>query len=366
MNIRVNKQVFLKGLLVGGSFAGKAKALPILDCVKIKVKGDTMTIVSCDNMNAISKRISGIESNGDVVFCVSYKSILSYVKLIGSEMVELAVDDDVKNVEVKHEKGSASFPLMDADDFTVSKPDENPVEIEIEAALLNNWIVDAQNFVANDELRPTLETVYFYCEKGELGVCGSDGHYLFTDNIKSDMDDFNFMLNNGAFRAVCDICKDSDTVRISIGERNIRFSVDGSSVLARKIDGKYVNFKFVIPNNSNISVKVNRKELIDAINRCKLCANQLTSLIKLCFNGMNLEVSAQDIDFNTKTVENIFIESNENMTIGFHAGKLASVLSCINTDFVNIELIDESRAGIFKEIEGKDEKIILLMPMMLN
>ena len=366
MNIKVKKSLFLKGLLIGGSFAGKARALPILDCVKIKVKGDTMNFVSCDDMNAISKRINGVESTGDVVFCVSYKSILSYVKLIGSEFIELIVGDDLKNIEVKHDKGSASFPLMNADEFPIYKPDDNGIDIEIEAALLNNWIVDAQNFVGNDELRPAMNTIYLYCSNGELGVCGSDGHYLFTDNIKSEISDFNFMLNNGVFKAVCEICKDSDVVKINIGEKNILFSVDGSSVLARAVEQRYPNFKSVIPANCNVSVKANRKEFMDAINRCKLGASQVTSLVKLDFNGINLEVSAQDIDFNTKTVENMFIESNGNVTIGFHAGKLISVLNSINTDFVIIELTDASRAGIFKEFEGAENKIILLMPMMLS
>ena len=366
MNIRVNKSEFIKALLVGGSFAGRAKALPILDCVKIKVKNGSMVIVSSDNENAISKRMYGVESEGEVSFCVNYKNILSYVKLIGSEFVELVVDDEIKNIEVKHEKGSVSMPLYNADEFPIMKPDDDSATIEMESALLNNWIVDGQGFTGDDELRPVMQAIYFYCSNGELGVCSSDGHYMFTDFVNSELEDFSFMLNKGSFKAVCDVCKDADYVKVSIGSKNIRFSSDDCSVLSRCTEGRYPNFKMILPKNSPINVKVLKKDLVDAINRCKLGASQVSSLVKLSISGINLEVSAQDLDFNVKSVENMFVEANGNITIGFHAGKLLAVLGCINSEYVNIELTDASRAGLFKEDDENSNKMVLLMPMMLN
>ena len=366
MNIRVNKSEFVKALLVGGSFAGKAKALPILDCVKIKVKGGSMVIVSSDNENAISKRMYGVESEGEVSFCVNYKNLLSYVKLIGSEFMDLIVDDSVRNVEVKHDKGSVSLPLSDASEFPSMQPDENAVCINMDSALLNNWIVDGQVFVGNDELRPQMSAIYFYCDKGELGVCSSDGHFLFTDFRKSDMDDFSFLLNKGSFKAVCDVCKDADYVKVSIGSNNIRFSSDDCSVLVRCTDGRYPNFKSVFPKNNPINAKLLKKDLVDAINRCKLGASQTTCLVKLNISGMNLEVSAQDLGFNIKSVENMLVEANGSIVIGFHAEKLLAVLGCIGTEYVNIELTDASRAGLFKEDDENSHKMVLLMPMLLN
>lgn len=366
MNIRVNKSEFVKALLVGGSFAGRAKALPILDCVKIKVKNGSMVIVSSDNENAISKRMYGVESEGEVSFCVNYKNLLSYVKLIGSEFVDLIVDDSVRNVEVKHDKGSVSLPLDNAEDFPVMKPDDDSVCIEMESALLNNWIVDGQAFVGEDMLRPQMSSIYFYCSNGELGVCSSDGNYMFTDFVSSELEDFNFMLNKGAFKAVCDVCKDTDIVKVSIGTKNIKFSSDDCSVLVRTIESKYPNFKSVLPKNNQINVKVLKKDLVDAINRCKLGASQTTCLVKLNISGMNLEVSAQDIDYNVKTHENMFVESNGDVVIGFNAVKLLAVLGCINSEYVNIELTDASRAGLFKEDDENSHKLLLLMPMLLN
>lgn len=366
MNIRVNKSEFVKGLLVGGSFAGRTKFLPILDCVKIKVKNGSMVIVSSDNENAISKRIFGVESDGEVSFCAGYKSLLSYVKLIKSEFIDLVVDDEVKNLEVKHDKGSLSLPLSDASEFPSMQPDENAVYISMDSALLNNWIVDGQVFVGNDELRPVMGAIYFYCDKGELGVCSSDGHYMFTDFVSSELEDFNFMLNKGAFKAVCDVCKDSDIVKVNIGTKNIKFSSDDYFVLVRTIESKYPNFKSVFPKNNPINAKLLKKDLVDAINRCKLGANQTTCLVKLNISSMNLEVSAQDLDFNIKSVENMLVEANGSIVIGFHAEKLLAVLGCIGTEYVNIELSESSRAGLFKEDDENSHKLLLLMPMLLN
>lgn len=366
MNIRVNKSEFVKAILVGGSFAGRAKALPILDCVKIKVKNGSMVIVSSDNENAISKRMYGVESEGEVSFCVNYKNLLSYVKLIGSEFVDLIVDDSVRNVEVKHDKGSVSLPLDNAEDFPVMKPDGDSVCIEMESALLNNWIVDAQNYVGEDMLRPQMGCILIYKSGNEIGCAASDGHKLFCDYINNySGDDFDCLINKKSFNAICNVCKISDTITLKTGKSNTLISGKDVTIITRNINQKYPNFKSVLVKDSNIKVVVNKNELKEAICRCMVGANQKNLLLKFELDGASLNLSSEDIDFSIKSVENIIVNSNGKITIGFKAPYFLNILNTISTDDVIIELKESSRPALFKESGNKSNKLALLMPMML-
>lgn len=85
MKITLDKKEFVKALQVGGSFAGKSKIMPILDCVKIRVGLDKLTIVSTDSENAISKRLNGITSDEEGTFCVNMNDLMSYIKLINTD-----------------------------------------------------------------------------------------------------------------------------------------------------------------------------------------------------------------------------------------------------------------------------------------
>ena len=365
MKITLDKKELVKALQVGGSFAGKSKVMPILDCVKIKVGLDKLTIVSTDSENAISKRLNGITSDEEGTFCVNMNDLLSYIKLINSDEIEINVNGNT--AEVKHAKGSFTFPVENDDEFPSIKPDDNCVEVSINAALLNNWIADGKNFVASDELRPVMNGLYVYCKENELGCCASDGHALFTDNVKvGNVPEFSFILNKNAFKTVCDAIQSVEEVKVKVGTRNVMFVAEGVSVIARQIDGRYVNFKAVCPKDNSIEVKVDRKEMLNAITRSSVSASKASMLTRMKVDGFNLEISSEDMDFNKEAREYLTVEANGNIVIGFKASLLIQILNSISTDNVVITMKDPTRAAIFKEDNTESEKIYLLMPMMLN
>ena len=364
MKLELNKKDFLKALQTGGMFAGSCKTLPILDCVKIKVSGDKINIVSTDNENAISKRITGVKSDEDGTFCVNMKDFSSYIKLIKADNFYITVENNI--AEIKHENGSFLLPVYGDDDFPTMKPDNDSVEFSMDAALLNNWIADGRSFVANDELRPAMNGLYLYSENGEIGCCASDGHALFTDKVTIEgLPEFRFILNKSAFKPVCDAISDVENLVIKVGQRNVMFVAGGTSVIARQIDGRYVNFKAVLPKYNNISVKVNRKDMLDAIARCSIGANQSTMLTKINVGGIGMEISCEDIDFNRKAKEYLAVESNGNITIGFKSSLIIDILNHITTENAVINMKESSVAAVFTE-DSENEKIYLLMPMLIT
>ena len=336
-----------------------------MDCVKIKVGLDKLTIVSTDNENAISKRLNVITSDEEGTFCVNMNDLMSYIKLINADTFEIITDD--KTAEVKHVKGSFTLPIFSDEDFPTIKPDENSVEITLNAALLNNWIADGKNFVASDELRPVMNGLYVYCKENELGCCASDGHALFTDNVKvNETTEFSFILNKNAFKSVCDAISSVEDVKVKVGSRNVMFVADGVSVIARQIEGRYANFKSVIPTNNDIEAKIDRKEMLNAITRCSVGASKTSMLTRIKIDGFNMEISGEDLDFNKKTVEYLTAEANGNITIGFKSSLLMEILNSVSTNDVVVTMKDPTRAAIFKEDDTESEKIYLLMPMMLS
>ena len=364
MKLELNKKDFLKALQTGGMFAGSCKTLPILDCVKIKVSGDKINIVSTDNENAISKRITDVKSDEDGTFCVNMKDFSSYIKLIKSDNFYITVENNI--AEIKHENGSFSLPVYGDDDFPTMKPDNDSVEFSMDAALLNNWIADGRSFVANDELRPAMNGLYLYSENGEIGCCASDGHALFTDKVTIEgLPEFRFILNKNAFKPVCDAISDVENLVIKVGQRNVMFVAGGTSVIARQIEGRYVNFKAVCPKDNSIEVKVDRKEMLNAITRSSVSASKASMLTRMKVDGFNLEISSEDLDFNKEAREYLTVEANGNIVIGFKASLLIEILNSITTDNVVITMKDPTKAAILKE-EENNNKIFLLMPCLVD
>ena len=284
--------------------------------------------------------------------------------MINSDDIEINVNGNT--AEVKHAKGSFTFPVENDDEFPSIKPDDNCVEVSINAAILNNWIADGKSFVASDELRPVMNGLYVYCKENELGCCASDGHALFTDNVKvGNVPEFSFILNKNAFKTVCDAIQSVEEVKVKVGTRNVMFVAEGVSVIARQIDGRYVNFKAVCPKDNSIEVKVDRKEMLNAITRSSVSASKASMLTRMKVDGFNLEISSEDLDFNKEAREYLTVEANGNIVIGFKASLLIQILNSISTDNVVITMKDPTKAAILKE-EENNNKIFLLMPCLVD
>ena len=367
MEINLNRTDFVKALNVGGVFANKSKVLPILDCVKIKIKNGKGSIVSMDGENAINKRFDIIDADMDGTICVGYKDLIQYVKLIKDMMFTMRTIDDKKLVEIIHSKGKTVFPMMNEEEFPKMNMDDKIAEFKVSSALLNNWILDASKFTSNEELRPAFTGVYFYLEGGEFGFCSTDGRKLITDNVHLDGDcsNFNFIINAQSLMPICNSLQGSDEVEVRVGDRNTSFVTNDTFITARNIDAKYPNFKMIIPKDNNIEIKVSKDDFLSAIERSKLTAS-VSTLVKLNVENNHIVVESQDIDFNKKSKENVDCESNGNITIGFSATNIIDCLSTINTDTFTMRLKNESTAALFYENGGENRKEILLMPMLIN
>lgn len=82
MQIEINRKEFISALNVGGSMAGRVKTIPILEDVKITIKGTSAVISSFDNETAITKRTYIVSSTEDAMFCINPRNLVNILKTI--------------------------------------------------------------------------------------------------------------------------------------------------------------------------------------------------------------------------------------------------------------------------------------------
>lgn len=366
MKVIVSRKEFIQSLALGSSFSGKNKALTALDYVKLTFGVGSCKITSNDGEIAINTYYrGGMGNEEEMTVYVEPKLLLNALKSIKEEEVALEFMD--KNCTIKHNKGKFNIPLGVVDEFPSPKMDENPTTIMIESGVLFNWLKEARNFVASDELRPIMNGVYLYAKDNELGVCASDGHKLYTDHIKwADCDNVDAVLSDKAISTLMEMINGTQITNVYFGERNVAFRAGDTSIMCRKIEGRYPNFKSVIPATHSIDCECSKVELLDSLSRCLIMANA-TSLIKMSIDGINCKLEAEDFDFSKKGEENLLLaysESGTSITIGFKGIFAKLCIDAIENENVKMEMTDHSRAIVFKD-EMKENKVILLMPMQI-
>ena len=279
-------------------------------------------------------------------------------------------------------KGNVSLVYFSAEEFhRAAQPDNASIHISLPMATFSNVLSHAGKFVSDSDLRPVMRCLCIDVaeDRSEVIFVASNGHVLIklihTNNPETGGSNFfrsgtpgKILVYSCFFKtlSVFDGCEDID---IEANESMVRFTAGDITFVCKKAEGQYPNYNSVIPRNNPHKITVDKRELANVVKRVALFSSESSNLIVLKKDGMFLDVSAQDLDFNMSANDQVLITEGtcpEGHSIGFKASSLLDVLAPIPSDTVTLHLSDPSHAGVVTANESSPRALTLLMPMILN
>lgn len=365
MKITIERKSFVEALTIGSQMAAKAKGLSVLENCKITCKNNTATISSYDSEVAITKRVNIVSHDVECVFCIEPKALLAVLRSLKDENVDLVLDNHI--CEIIHAKGKQSMPYDDADDFPTPIFDKDMKTFGFVSQILFNWLKEAKSFVGVNTLYPSMMGVYVYCGNKECGVASTNTEVLYHNHEAHtyDGEECGASLQVKAIDALLPMLNLTDFVDVMIGSRNIAFKTQDAMLVAARTEHSYPDFRRIIPRDNVIEVEVCRQDMIDAIKRAMLTANEATSLLKLNINSLCIKVISENIMYAKKTYEECPCECiGGDIEIGIKGTYALSILNLIECDEVIITL-KEPRIPILWKDKLNNDKILLQMPIQL-
>jgi DNA polymerase III subunit beta len=217
-------------------------------------------------------------------------------------------------------------------------------------------IIKAFAFCGNDDLRPVMSGVFL----NRNNVCGTNAHKLYSNsNINVDINED--IILPVSILPFLKYIKEDCTLSLSKCKRWVKLSSGNVSLTTLLIEGKFPNYKAVIPSEHNHTFNVDKKELINAVKNSLTCANKSTKMVAFTFSEGKLNLKSEDLDYGLSHEEDISSDSCVDFRIGFNGKFMLEVLSIIDKDINNVkfELTLSSRCVLINENS-------LLMPLMIN
>lgn len=278
--------------------------------------------------------------------------------------------------------GNISLPFFAGDDFPEARElNQEKTHISLPASVFKAVISQAGKFVSNDDLRPVMNTLCIDIaeDRSEVTFVASNGHILFkvphSNNPETGGSNFyrsgeptQILVHSSFFRTLS-VFDDSEQIDIQTDGKAILFSGNDIEYLCKAVEGKYPNYKSVIPTNNPYYVVVDKKELISVVKRVALFSSASSNIVALKKDGMFLNVCASDIDFSKKAEDQVLIadgKCNDGFSIGFNAHSLLDTVAAIPDDTIRIQLSDPSRAGVLTADTPAPTTLTLLMPVILE
>ena len=345
--------------------------LPILENILLDIKDGRINISAADYEGRMNTSIEGVLVENNISICIDPKKTIDALKTLPEQPISISIEDNL-NIIIRYKGGKFEMMGKLSKEFPQEKNISDAQHLSIPSKLLFNGIEKTLFCSANDELRPIMNGVYLSFSQGQINFVASDGHKLallehFDESITEDI---SFVLPQKIATILKNMIGNSDEpVNLFIKDNFVRIEYKSDSIIATLIEGKYPNYRSVIPQNNDKFLSVETSSIKGAIKRVSVFSNPASSLVKLQLNKNKLAISAQDIDFSTAADETVDCEySSQEMAIGFKGHFLAELISAIPTIEMKMSFSEPSRATLITPIDEKtgDKLTYLLMPMMLN
>ena len=372
MEIEATAEKLSKALNNVSRIATSKVTLPVLNNVLIKVKDKKVSLITTNLDMAIIDFLP-VSNSKDGTITVPAKLLAEFVSnLPKNESVKISSSGS--KITVTAGKYSSTINGSPADDFPeLPEIDESSaVVFKIGTEEFKNGIGQVIIASSNDFNRPALTGVHFYTSDKSLFVVATDGYRLAKKKlIKNVQSEIKITVPSNSLQEVLrSIADDIEEIEISMNNDLIRFRLGELEIISKIIDAEYPNPDDFLPKTSEISLTVDRSDLIRVVKLASLFARHTTNDVITCEskspNIFSVHSIANEYGENDSSIDT---NTDKDGKISVTSRYLLDALNVISTPKISINFNDKSQnlsviesALVLKESNSEDY-IHILMPV---
>ena len=364
MKIKIIRSKFIEGLKkVQNIVAGKG-SLQIIQNAMLEASDGKLSLVTTDIDISIKSTVAcEVVEAGATTLPV--KLLFSTISSCAEGVVELETDFQER---ARISAGSAAFKLsgMNVADFPALPSTEDAFAYTLPQATLREMLRKTSYAVSQDETRKTLKGVLMSFKEGKLTMVATDGRRLALVEHEIEFPaaaERDIILPSKVVSELQRSLSGDGEVRITIEKTQVAFNLGETQIYSQLLDEIYPNYRQVIPQNCSKKIEVDRKLLLDAIDRASVMMMEESSSTRLTFDSNQLLVSAVAADIG-EAKDIVPIKYNgEKIEIVFNPSYVKDPLKAIDEDEVTIELNNGSSPAV---IRCSVPFLYVMMPLRIN
>lgn len=350
--------------------------IEVLEHLKLELEENTLKIIASDQdiLIVAKMNVQAIQAGSVLVPAKKLNDIMRELGPVGE--FEFTVMPDSYNIEIKTQAGRFDMKGLDPDEYIdlpiLSENNENEPNHEgvIDTAL------PSAKFYSNEFNK--------LCEKTAISISKSDFRLQMTGMFLQFRESFVNAVSTDTFRltklslqskdksypqdldiiiphkAVDYLKKIDSEVTLSVIHKgnkytHAKFEYEEVIFITNVINDKFPPYESVIPKNNNITLLVDKNQLLSSIKRVSLFANETSKQIKLSIHKESMTIKGTDEDSGSEAEEKINCECNvEPFEIAFNYKYL--------TELINNIADSETEAGVMALTFSESDKPILILP----
>lgn len=366
MEIKIGQEKLAKALNnVSRVAAGARATLPILSNVLVRVDGNKVTLTTTNLDMAVVSYLP-VSQSEDGVVTVPARLMAEFVgNLPRGEMVEIKAEGE--KVVIRAGEYTSTINGAPADDFPElpEMDDAKAVKFQMGVDEFKAGLTQVMVAASNDMTRPALTGVYFNTFEGALYLAATDGYRLaerkFIEQVESEV--MAIVPAASLQEVLRSITDDVEAIEVLFDETQVRFRMGEVEVTSKLMDGSFPDYRQLIPQQTEVQVKLKRDELMRITKLAALFAREVGGSI-------TCSTSAERKTFAVASVANELGENNSEIVTETEKDGKVTLNSRFLLDALNVLGGEQVEFGFSNKLDpivlraqGDEKYVHIIMPL---
>lgn len=371
MQFVIKRDILLKSLNFVQGVVEKKNTLPILSNVLLQLKDKRLSIVATDLDIIFYDEITDVKVINEGSTTTSAAILYDILRKISSNS-ELNFDLKSDNkLSLKSDNADFNLLCLPIDNFPSFADEFEGHEINLNNQRFLKLLNKTKISISNDDTRHYLNGVFLHIteahDRSFLTGVATDSHRLSSSSLEIEKtSNFSSLIlpRKTVFQLCSLLAESTDQLSMQTGDNRIKFTLGKMKLISKVIDGKFPDYKKVVPSTNDKTLLVSSDEFISSIERVASVSLDRKEGVKLVINKDNVQLSvnsANSGDGNEKIKAQF---NSENLNISFNSKYLIDIASEVEDKNLKINFKDSISPVLIEDASDKNSYYVI-MPMKI-
>ncbi len=367
MEFTVSREALLRVLTHVSSIVDVRSTIPILSNIYLKCENNQIEIRSTD-MDISIKEFTSVDSKKNGEATVSARILTDIIRK-AKKNTQVKVKTEGTRLFINSENSEFELNALSADEFPKFIELDQTKSFDLSVGQVKRIFNKTKFAISAEETRYYLNGIYWHTisieNKNFLRAVATDGHRLAKTEIQLDskIDIEGIILPRKFVLQLDKMLGDFEgNLKITCSETQVSFTADNFIIISKLIDGKFPDYEKVIPVSNDKLLQIETESFFNAVDRVSTVNQDKTPTVKLIFDSNSVKIMATSTDSNKGDEEVIANYSSAPLDILFNSKYLLDLRDIIESDNINIELLNQSSPVIVRDPKDNNS-VYILMPM---
>jgi len=361
MQLQVTQENLNKALGTVGRVANSRGTLPVLANVLIKTVNNRLSIAATNLDIAITHYI-GAKVAEDGAITVPARLMQDFVSSLPAGVIDLKLDE--YKLGIATDQYQSVINGVSAEEFPVMPAIEGGKSWVIAADALKKSLQQVVMAASTDEARPVLTGVLLHTKDGKLLMAATDSYRLAEKRLGDNAEEVELLVPVSAMQDLLRIVSDFEgDVQVTNDDQQVLFRVGDVELVARLIEGKYPDYRKLIPQDFATTATLKRADLLNVTKVSSLFAREsagsITIHVEESSQNLSIRSVASQLGENTATAD---AKVTGNGVITLNSRYLLDALHALNGDEVLFAFNGKLEATVIRD-PAADDYTHIIMPL---